>query len=266
MAEREAEIFGSTEKKAVLSVTIENIDTQPILENLPPGKMVLVEGKTYKASIINYLAYGLFELRQGKSVYVRKHIAPCTHFKLTISHPKTVAPEIDAALQAMISFGGQGARSRNGFGSLHCAALIDHTVVEEAGLKNFTSFSTEAKLFNTFHPKTKWEDALSEIGEIYRSARLKLDKRHDWKHRRFVSVPLDVKSPTTPPHIKNGRHAKPYFLHVNKTENGQYRGQILFLPYAYKAKPSDKTDQSAEYLAVCRKMNEEIIRGMGGVQ
>ena len=163
MAEREAEIFGSTEKKAVLSVTIENIDTQPILENLPPGKMVLVEGKTYKASIINYLAYGLFELRQGKSVYVRKHIAPCTHFKLTISHPKTVAPEIDAALQAMISFGGQGARSRNGFGYLHCAALDQYGC--ESGLK-IHIFSTERNFSIHFIPKTKWRSFVRDR-EIY---------------------------------------------------------------------------------------------------
>lgn len=63
---------------------------------------------------------------------------------------------------------------------------------------------------------------------------------------------------------KNGRHAKPYFLHVNKTPEGKYRGQILFLPYEYKTGPAGDLGKVNEYMAVCKKMNDEIEKGMGG--
>ncbi|HRT27599.1 MAG TPA: type III-B CRISPR module RAMP protein Cmr1, partial [Syntrophales bacterium] len=61
MAEEEAKIFGSTEKKSKVSLWIENIDAEPKLEKLPEGTKVPVEGKTYSASIVHYLAYGFYE-------------------------------------------------------------------------------------------------------------------------------------------------------------------------------------------------------------
>lgn len=69
-----------------------------------------------------------------------------------------------------------------------------------------------------------------------------------------------------PQFIKNGRHAKPYFLHVNKTPDGKYQGQILFLPYQYKANVEDRSNHIEEYKSVCKKMNEEITKGMEGLK
>lgn len=69
-----------------------------------------------------------------------------------------------------------------------------------------------------------------------------------------------------PKGIREGRHAKPYFLHVNKTSDGKYQGQILFLPYLYKASPSDRSNKVPEYMDACGKMNQEIEKSMGGVK
>lgn len=50
------------------------------------------------------------------------------------------------------------------------------------------------------------------------------------------------------------RHAKPYFLHVNKLEDGRYKGQILFMPYQYY-----QPEKRSEYMKVCEKMNEKLL-------
>ncbi|MDO9559803.1 MAG: type III-B CRISPR module RAMP protein Cmr1 [Syntrophales bacterium] len=268
MANDEAAIFGSTDRKAVVSVNLDIQNVKATPESLPSGKMVPVEGKSYKTSIINYLSYGLFEYKSDvkKNVYTKEHIEPNARFKIIVSFPRTVEADIIKALKAMISFGGLGARTRNGFGSLHCDELMDHNFKKDGPLKSFTAFSEGARLFNQFHVHKTWHDALSEIGEVYRQARLNLEgKQHEWTKRALIAMPIEAKNEKIPTHISSGRHAKPYFLHVNKTD-GKYRGQILFLPYLYKAGPKDTTNRLREYEEACKKMNEEITKGMGGAK
>jgi len=266
MAEQEAEIFGSTKKKAAVSVNLDIQAVKAVLKDLPTGKMVSVEGKTYKTSIINYLAYGLFEYKNDikRNVYTKEHIAPPGSIKIIVTFPKSVETAVVNAIRAMITFGGLGARSRNGFGTIHCNALINQAVITEGELKSYTSFSKGTKIFDKFNAWNSWENSLSEIGDVYRNARLKLERRHSWEKRKFIAMPIEAQRENIPEQIRRGRHAKPYFLHVNKTPDGKYRGQILFLPYVYKAASTDKLDRIGEYQEVCNKMNEEIAKGMGG--
>ncbi|HOF05608.1 MAG TPA: type III-B CRISPR module RAMP protein Cmr1 [Syntrophales bacterium] len=265
LADEEGRIFGSTEKKSNVLLWIENIDAQSKTENLPPGKKVPVQGKTFPVSIIHYLAYGLFSYQMGAgNVFTKRFFPPQSRFKIVVQYPPSIESEITAALQSTMSFGGLGARSRNGFGSLHCPALGNGKFPNNGGLKPFTSFSKEALLFDKFGVHNTWVDALSEIGDVYRSARLKLESRHRFFRRAFVAMPIEAKNENIPDDIRNGRHAKPYFLHVNKTPEGRYRGQILFLPYQYKRKADDRTNILEEYKSVCAKMNEEIYKAMGG--
>lgn len=269
MAEQEAAIFGSTDKKSILSMTLHCLNSKKALKDLPPGKMVPVAGKTYKTSIIktsiiNYLAYGLFEYKGA--IKTKEHIEPESRMKFIISFLPAFETDVLNAFKALITFGGIGARSRNGFGTLYCAEFIDQKMKMEGELKSFTSFSKEAKLFNKFNKHENWSDALSEIGEVYRNARLKLDRRHSWNNRKFIALPIEAQKENIPEPIRHGRHAKPYFLHVNKTTDGKYQGQILFLPYLYKATPGDRSNQVPEYMAACGKMNEEIEKAMGGAK
>jgi CRISPR-associated protein Cmr1 len=266
MTERESKIFGSTERISAINTQINCQNLNITLKNLPQGKMVPVEGKTYKISIIHYLSYGLFEYNREKrsNIYIKNHIEPGAYFEIHMTFPKDLESEISMAFKAFISFGGIGARSRNGFGSLYAKRYVDHTINNKGHLKSFTSFSSKARIFNKFGSYDCWEDALSEIGEIYRNARLKLENRHTWHKRKYIGMPIEAQRENIPDSIRKGRHAKPYFLHVNKTTDGKYQGQILFLPYLYKAAPDDNEDKTQEYLEVCGKMNEEIERGMGG--
>lgn len=268
MAAEEARIFGSTDNKAVITLKVESKNVQPVLKDLPLGMMAPVEGKTYKTSIVNYLAYGLFEYdkKTRQNTYNKSHIPSSSVFKIYATFPRRAADDFNSALRALIDYGGLGARSRNGFGSLHCAAAKPLVPPNHKELKAFPSFSKEARLFNKFREHQKWEDALSEIGNIYRTARLKLERRHTWEKRKFIAMPIEAQRENIPQAIRQGRHAKPYFLHVNKTPAAKYQGQILFLPYLYKASPNDEADRLAEYLEVCQKMNAEIEKSIGGAK
>lgn len=271
MAEDEAAIFGSTEKKAVVTVRLDHTNVKPVLKDLPSGKKIMVtsKGKTFPISIIEYVAYGLFDPKQKTgSRYIKKHIEPINRFKLIVTFPNNVETNLVQAMKVMITFGGLGSRSRNGFGSLHCSDLFDQTLKKKGGLKTYTSFSKEAILFGKFNTYASWEDALSEIGTVYRDARLTLEERHKFDKRGLIAMPIESKfEKNIPHHIKDGRHAKPYFLHVNKTPEDKYQGQILFLPYQYKAGPNDTTNKfKEEYMDACGKMNEAITKGMGGAK
>lgn len=266
MAVKEANIFGSTEKKSSVSMRLYETANNPILKDLPSGTLVQVNGKAYKTSIINYLSYGLFEYKKEirKNVYNKEYFEPKAAFKIVMNFPKNIENEVTNAIKALINFGGLGARSRNGFGSLHCDELVDHRFKKEGPLKSFTAFSQGAILFNQFSTHNRWEDALSEIGMVYREARLKLESRHNWDKRSLIAMPIEAQRENIPPQIRSGRHAKPYFLHVNKTTEGKYQGHILFLPYLYKTGSDDKANRLKEYSEVCEKMNDEIRKGMGG--
>lgn len=265
LAKNEGEIFGNTKRKSSVSIRIEAINATPVLYNLPEGKKVPVEGKTYPASIIYYLAYGLFTYKKGEgNVFKNKFFPPQSSFKIVVKYPTNMENEIDHAIRAMMSFGGLGARSRNGFGSLHCAALGNGMPQNSGALKSYTSFSKDSLIFDKFKIHNSWEDALSEIGDVYRSARLKLEPRHRWEKRSFVAMPIEAKKENIPSYIKQGRHAKPYFLSVRKTPDGRHQGRILFLPYLYKRNADDRIDRIEEYKAVCKQMNENILEAMGG--
>ena len=269
MAKKEAEIFGSVANRAVVTVKLDSQSIKTVLKDLPPSNKIMVtsKGKTFPISIIEYLVFGLFDPKRKTGKYLREYIEPKSRFKVIVAFPKNKESEVNKSLKCMISFGGLGSRSRNGLGSLHCSALIDHTVKNEGDLKSFTAFSKEAKLFDKFNKHAKWEDALSEIGTVYRAARLNLEDRHKFNKRGLIAMPIESKfERNIPQSIRNGRHAKPYFLHVNKTTGGQYQGQILFLPYQYRAKPDDHSSKVDEYKAVCNKMNDEISKSMGGVK
>lgn len=263
----ESKLFGSTDQKTKMTVQVDGSGLIPVLKDLPTGKKIKVvsKGKEFQMSIIEYLAFGLLDSRQRQQRYLREHIEPGAIFKICIMCPKDSLMEINDALKAMFSFGGLGSRSRNGLGSIYCRELTANSIKKDGELKPFTAFSKKAVLFHTVKKYDRWEEALSNIGLAYRNARLALEPRHTFTKRGLVAMPIESKfEKNIPNDIRNGRHAKPYFLHVNKTANEKYEGQILFLPYLYKTNAADLGSRLNEYLAVCREMNEALIKAMGG--
>lgn len=70
--------------------------------------------------------YLAFPLKEKPDAQVLEKIS----FTLTVTHPKSVEAEINAALWAWETFGGIGARTRRGFGALHLKSIrVDEQIV-----------------------------------------------------------------------------------------------------------------------------------------
>lgn len=218
------------------------------------GERFAVHG--HKVSIIDYLAYGIHKPEKGRgNVYHRYHITPGSSFSLKFRfYNDVLKDEVLHAFYFLIACGGLGSRSRNGFGSLH---INDNKmpVYDKLPLSSFSAFSTKVKLF-TFMQRNTWHEALSKIGMAYKEAKLCVEPLHSYKKRKLVVAPITVMKQNK---ADLERHAKPYFLHVNKLENGKFQGQILFMPYKYLFGLKDySNDKLNNYLNTCETMNKKL--------
>ena len=241
MAHKENKIFGSTENKSSFSIMVdENLES--ILKNLDKGKTFKAEskGKVFYLGIIDYLTIGLHKPNKKvkrKLEYIKKYFKDKQKFNLTLTfYNQNYRDEILNSFYALIKYGSLGAKARNGFGSLYVKDLPSVDIKNDKDTLDFTAFSSKSKLFIGTE-QNSWEDALSEIGMIYKDARLSKDieKKHSFDKRALIAMPIESKFEEIPSYIRKGRHTKPYFLHVNKLSNGKYQGQILFLPYNYNS-------------------------------
>lgn len=268
MKENEAKIFGDTDRKSDVKISLENTkNLQPVKTGIKKGTMFTAEskGRKFTLSITEYLAYGLYEYQKGKgNVFIREHFKPTsdTSLSLILSCSLNYKEQIINTLKALYMFGGLGAKSRNGFGNI---SIKDKGKNKEFSDDNpekfflkkvtgqkrndFSSFSQDAKLF-LFQEQNSWDMALSDAGLAYKSGRNNLENRHSFNRRQLVAKPIIVKGEVT----ISDRHTKPYFLHVHKMANGKFRGQILFLPYNYYEKA-----KLIEYDKACNDMNNSII-------
>lgn len=262
LREKEGLLFGDTSNKAPFSVCIENPhDAQPVLKDLPKGMLFTAQskGKTFRLGIIDYLAYGL---RESKNGYSRRHYPAGSKFTVKfVFTGEEQQKEVLRAFYALIHFGGLGARSRNGFGGLALQDPVKPKIKLEGEIKKYSSTSNGADLFLTKMTEYgRWEDALSAIGLAYKDSRLSLEPKHSYAKRRLIAKPIvqDGKS-------KSQRHAKPYFMHVGKLSSGKYYGQILYLPYQYMAGHKDYSKELlAEYMATTRQMNQKLNEILAG--
>jgi len=229
----EEDIFGSTSKRSSFSIFISNQKIKIMNQNLPSGTKVNYRSHGRFISIIDYLAFGIavYDKKVKGNVYTRPHIAPGSTFKIKfIFYDDSKMNEIDNAFKYFIQFGGLGSKSRNGFGSLSLINDLPQNQIPKNGERGkFTTFSSDSQLF-LFNQHNKWVNALVEIGDAYRRARLSLEHSHVFERRPLVARPLIVKNEGV---FIEDRHAKSFFLHVDKI-NGKYQGKILVLPYQYK--------------------------------
>ncbi|NMB63518.1 MAG: type III-B CRISPR module RAMP protein Cmr1, partial [Spirochaetes bacterium] len=119
---KEGKIFGSTMNdsscKSSFSLMIEPKEVK-IEQNMPKGKMVAVNSskKQFNIDIFTYLGIGIYDPKTRQ--WARKNIAPGSTFIIHCTYDsESIKDEIEKALSALIHYGGLGAKSRNGFGSL----------------------------------------------------------------------------------------------------------------------------------------------------
>jgi CRISPR-associated protein Cmr1 len=248
MKKEETKIFGSTDQKASFSMKLEGLNNiKAIKSNLSPGKKFQPKGKTFSVGIIDYLAFGIRDHRNG---YVREHFPSGSQFKLIFFFYNSENKQsILNAFYSFIDNGGLGAKSRNGFGSLCITENHKSSMQFKGNLQKYSALSSNSKLFNGLSGYDRWEDTLSEIGMAYKDARLSVEKKHNYDKRLLIAKPI-VQSGNS-----KERHAKPYFLHIKKNINGKFQGQILFMPYQYY-----QSEKHNEYMQVCQKVNAKLSK------
>ncbi|MCL2284145.1 MAG: RAMP superfamily CRISPR-associated protein [Fibromonadales bacterium] len=171
--------------------------------------------KTFLINILDYLAYGKcnYDKTQRRIVYENSHITPSSKFNLKIQYPKEYEEEILQTMSAFFKYGCIGSKNRNGFGSV--SVKENNRLPKNIHIPNSKLFVTEAQY-------AKWEDALSEIGIIYKNARCSLDKKHVYTNRLLLAKPIVQAR-------DNNRLPKSLCLSVKKNEQGKFYGQILSL-------------------------------------
>jgi len=261
LKEREKLIFGDTTQKSSTTIHIEPVEKLKTSIDLKQrGEKFTVHGRPMH--ILDYLAYGTHKYERGKgNVYHKEHIEPGNRFKVSIDYETQYEEEILSTLGWVVHYGGLGARSRNGFGSIW-TKIEQPKITNVSKTANFTAISEETRLF-IFSRKSSWHLAHSEVGLAYRTARLKTERRlHQYERRKLISAPITVNKKNV---ADLERHAKPYFLHVNKLADGSYQGQILFVPYKYLSGHFDFTPKKlSEYRAACEDLNKNLTELSGG--
>jgi CRISPR-associated protein Cmr1 len=257
----ERSVFGSTENGALVRISIEG-EVPVETSDFPKGRKIPVTGKAFSINILDYLAYGVctYDKVQRKNSYNRSYLVPGQSFKYSIFVPSALKNEIQTCLNALVSFGSVGSRSRNGFGSLapiHNITPVDYRTDINSSPVEFPTLNSRSKLFVTKQSYSTWEDALSEIGALYRDARTSLENRHTFIKRGYVARPIEAKRESIPDTIRKTRSPKQFILHVGK-QNGKYVGQILSLPIIFYEKNKQKSyDEVID--AVHRSFSKSMI-------
>lgn len=261
LKETEDLIFGSTENQSNVQLFIKTKVNEELFEKsgFPNGQRIEVshQGRTMRVNILDYMAYGKYSYEKGNgNVYAVTHIKPKTKFQLNVSI-KDIGhtEEVVDSIKMFLSWGGIGSKSRNGFGSMDCTDLSEPeakfsgNVVLSKNLKQFPVLSTLSKVFRSKKTFDSWEDALSEIGIIYKNARSSLEKSHQYEKRGYVARPIEVKGERNiPSNIKNGRIPKPFYLGLKKIDS-KFMGYIICLPVEFYEK-----ENQSEYLKVYNQM------------
>ena len=134
--------------------------------------------------------------------------------------------------------------------------------IEDFKEQSPTSFSSISK--ETISDDSKdfdhWADALFYLGKHYQIARESIESTHNYHKRVLISQPIIVNKKEVKESImKDGRHAKPYFMHVSKNDNGKYFGTLLSMPYNFLKDHPDFTGRyENKYWKVINEFNKEL--------
>ncbi|KUJ95953.1 MAG: CRISPR-associated protein TM1795 family protein [Desulfonauticus sp. 38_4375] len=263
--EKESELFGNTDIKSNVCLDITDCNLK-ISKSIFSGKKYIAICKGRKLpplDVLHYLAYGTLNKKGQGNIVHKEYIDVGSSFKLVLKCRKDIFGEVEKSLAYLINFGGLGAKSRNGFGSMYCEEVQQiNKPLKSGNLKNYTSFSQYSRLIQ-FNPEQTWQDALSNVGLVYREGRLSLEKKHNFEKRGLVAKPIEAKGENVPDYIKDNRHAKVLFLHVRKLKNGNYQGQILFLPYNFKSF-NDTSESFHLFSETLNRLCKKIEKKSGG--
>jgi CRISPR-associated protein Cmr1 len=135
---RHADVWGTTENASPVQVSVRDVDAAkptPCARYVPrqDGKLRL-QWMTPFETPPSALPYGLFPFqgrlsKDGRTVI--EEPASCVEtasFKLCLQFPESIREDVERAVWAWLNFGGLGARTRRGFGSLFCEDVVPRAV------------------------------------------------------------------------------------------------------------------------------------------
>ena len=246
----EDSIFGSTDRVSSLRLKL-TIPNEP--KNCISSEKLI--GQTFKTThqghekspnILDYLAFGK----------CTSYIKADTSITLTlkISNPE-YSDQIKDAVKMFFKYGGIGGRSRNGFGSMFIKDG-DYNFSKKVTVSNelfeISVISNKSKFFITKEKFRNWEDALSEVGIAYQSARTSLENKHSFERRGLVARPIEARNENIPSNIKKDRRPKTFYLGVQKTDDG-FQGYIICLPIKFH-----EANKQNEYMKVYQEMTDSF--------
>ncbi|HRG77857.1 MAG TPA: type III-B CRISPR module RAMP protein Cmr1 [Leptospiraceae bacterium] len=268
--EREAKIFGSSDggrSNVILRVASGSVQTR---SDLPTGKTV-TQPSFYTRSLnigsIKYAGFGTYDFH---SPNLNRHfIIPASKYSIILRViEKSFLKEVLDSFFLLSLFGGIGSKSRNGFGSFHISNVnlpqgyskptltSIYSNISTTNTKAYMALSKQIQLFET-KIYTKWDEALSEIADCYRLARLESDgKKYSFDNRKYLCEPLNQNRSEK----LLDRHTKPFFMKVAKENNG-YKGILLYIPSPLLDNPSKDllqsnmsiADLNSGYLKACNR-------------
>ncbi|MDY0092888.1 MAG: type III-B CRISPR module RAMP protein Cmr1 [Candidatus Vecturithrix sp.] len=286
----EGDIFGtaaSDGRKSNFSIRISPTEFQGCKTPLPYHKILgQRQGKTFPPNILDYLAHGTYDFKT--KTFHREYLKQGEQFTLKFKPSSDkVAKDIITSVYFLVVFGGIGAKSRNGFGSLAVTnpeifaeynlpyPFPDKTFfdnrVQNQNLPPFTAFSAYRneqgkygmKIFKLKNPSSSWDTCLAELGTIYREAKNRLKRKHEYEKRQYISAPIIAGKQQQ---SFSDRHAKPYFLRVVKNADGAFDGYILYLPSEYSEgvpQKGDAEEHTPKFLKYCDEFNNHLAAQMG---
>lgn len=289
----EGDIFGTAASegcKSNFSIRISPAEFEGTREKLPRRLLeVHSRGRKFQINILEYLAYGTYHYERGQgNVFERDRLPENTSFTLTLKPSRGVdVQELVESVYCLVVFGGIGAKSRNGFGSLEVTnpeifaeynlpyPFPDKTFfdnrVQNQNLPPFTAFSAYRneqgkygmKIFKLKKSSSSWDTCLAELGTVYREAKNRLERKHEYEKRQYISAPIIAGKQQQ---SFSDRHAKPYFLRVVKNADGAFDGYILYLPSEYSEgvpQKGDAEEHTPKFLKYCDEFNNHLAAQMG---
>lgn len=276
LKKREGQLFGGTDKNQGRSKVQINILANDLLTSKAPLPQHVIKtiskGKTIPVNILDYLSFGTYKWNkeQRRNEFLKEYIEPGS-FKLRlriVGASDEQVKEIREALYLLSNFGGLGACSRNGYGSIQVndpyfltspLTFLDSLDLPER-TPEYTAFSGGLKYFKTKNIYDTWDQALANLGVVYRECRSSLEPKHQYDKRKYLANPLIADRVSRS--VLN-RRAKPYFMHVAPCGTG-YEGRILYLPAAFTTDVSiskaERGLMDTRFAAVCGEMNELLAK------
>jgi CRISPR type III-B/RAMP module RAMP protein Cmr1 len=234
---KESHIFGGVSEanpiKSKVSLWVRWLE-DPII--IPIGKYVK------SAPSLKYLTYGA---GVDDSNPERPAFKSGQTFEIYLRYPQILAEEIAPAVSCMLTYGGFGLKSRNGFGQVFCSEISQADLPERKDSSKFNSKYAHLGNFEHFKMKAfqEQERAHLMIADAYYDA--KKSKRGEENHRTTFTTdgdrnlfaahtPKQFQFETSPGIFKDfDRIAKPLQIYVKKQGNGQYVPGIIAFPYDF---------------------------------